>query len=187
MVLAAQQVDRQAASALLGVAPFDDDSGNVTNARISILTNGQVYKFFTDLEHPNKMDEKAFFEFNILDFRERDVEELKKFAKSAFDVDTILTIATAMIFIGLCRTLMNRQFHLALIRLPETLHPRDRLPVSAGRILGAFREAVTNRVSIGYTLAMTAITGALFGFINSSQQIFADVFDAEAAFPASSP
>jgi len=37
---------------------------------------------------------------------------------------------------------------------------------------------------MGYTLAMTAITGALFGFINSSQQIFADVFDAEAAFPA---
>lgn len=28
-------------------------------------------------------------------------------------------VATAMIFIGLCRTLMNRQFHLALIRLPE--------------------------------------------------------------------
>ncbi|MDK3074567.1 lipopolysaccharide biosynthesis protein [Sedimentitalea sp. JM2-8] len=28
-------------------------------------------------------------------------------------------VATAMIFIGLCRTLMSRQFHLALIRLPE--------------------------------------------------------------------
>jgi DHA1 family bicyclomycin/chloramphenicol resistance-like MFS transporter len=70
----------------------------------------------------------------------------------------------------------------AIVRLPETLHPRDRLPVSAGRILGAFREAVTNRVSIGYTLAMTAITGALFGFINSSQQIFYDVFEAPGLF-----
>lgn len=71
----------------------------------------------------------------------------------------------------------------AAIRLPETLHPEDRLPIDARRIGGAFREAVTNRQSIGYTLAMTAITGALFGFINSSQQIFADVFAAEAAFP----
>lgn len=33
---------------------------HVTNARISILTNGQVYKFFTDLDAPNKMDEKPF-------------------------------------------------------------------------------------------------------------------------------
>jgi MFS transporter, DHA1 family, multidrug resistance protein len=71
----------------------------------------------------------------------------------------------------------------AALRLPETLHPEDRLPIDAGRIAGAFREALTNRQSLGYTLAMTAITGALFGFINSSQQIFADVFDAEAAFP----
>lgn len=69
------------------------------------------------------------------------------------------------------------------LRLPETLRPEDRLPIKPARIIAAFREAVTNRQSIGYTLAMTAITGALFGFINSSQQIFTDVFDAEAQFP----
>jgi predicted type IV restriction endonuclease len=66
---------------------------HVTEARFGVLTNGLVYRFFTDLEQPNKMDEKPFFEFNILDFKERDVEELKKFAKSAFDLDTILTTA----------------------------------------------------------------------------------------------
>lgn len=66
---------------------------HVTAARFGVLTNGLVYRFFTDLEQPNKMDEKPFFEFNILDFNERDVEELKKFAKTAFDLDTILTTA----------------------------------------------------------------------------------------------
>ena len=66
---------------------------HVTEARFGVLTNGLKYRFFTDLEQPNKMDEKPFFEFNILDFKERDVEELKKFAKSAFDLDTILTTA----------------------------------------------------------------------------------------------
>lgn len=66
---------------------------HVTEARFGVLTNGLVYRFFTDLELPNKMDEKPFFEFNILDFNERDVEELKKFAKSAFDLDTILNTA----------------------------------------------------------------------------------------------
>lgn len=68
------------------------------------------------------------------------------------------------------------------LRLPETLHPQDRMPIRVGRIAGAFREAVTNRQSIGYTLAMTCITGALFGFINSSQQIFFDVFHAPGLF-----
>lgn len=66
---------------------------HVTSARFGVLTNGLVYKFFTDLEQPNKMDEKAFFEFNILDFKDRDVEELRKFAKSAYNLDTILVTA----------------------------------------------------------------------------------------------
>jgi hypothetical protein len=69
---------------------------HVTAARFGVLTNGTIYKFFTDLEQPNKMDEKPFFEFDLLDFKDRDVEELKKFAKSIFDVDTILTTASEL-------------------------------------------------------------------------------------------
>ncbi|WP_420996529.1 type I restriction endonuclease [Cupriavidus sp. 30B13] len=66
---------------------------HVTEARFGVLTNGIVYRFFTDLEQTNKMDEKPFFEFNILDFRDQDVDELKKFAKAVFDLDSILTTA----------------------------------------------------------------------------------------------
>lgn len=69
---------------------------HVTEARFGILTNGIIYRFFTDLEQPNKMDEKPFLEFNILDFKEQDIEELKKFAKSAFDVEIILTTANEL-------------------------------------------------------------------------------------------
>ncbi len=72
----------------------------------------------------------------------------------------------------------------AFLRLPETLKPEDRLPIQVKRLTSAYKTALTDRTAMGYTLAMTAITGALFGFINSSQQIFADVFDAEAVFPA---
>lgn len=78
---------------------------HVTSARFGVLTNGLTYKFFTDLEQPNKMDDKPFFEFNILDFKERDVDELKKFAKSAFDVDTILTTANELKY---TRAIQNR-------------------------------------------------------------------------------
>lgn len=66
---------------------------HVTEARFGVLTNGLTYRFFTDLDQPNKMDEKPFLEFNMLDFKEQDVEELKKFAKVAFDLDSILTTA----------------------------------------------------------------------------------------------
>jgi DHA1 family bicyclomycin/chloramphenicol resistance-like MFS transporter len=69
------------------------------------------------------------------------------------------------------------------LRLPETLHPEDRMPINLGRIAGAFRFALTHRQGMGYTLAMTVISGALFGFINSSQQIFFDVFKAPGLFP----
>ncbi len=68
------------------------------------------------------------------------------------------------------------------LRLPETLDPENRMPIQVGRIVSAFREALTNRRSIGYTLAVTAISGTLFGFINSSQQIFFDVFHAPQLF-----
>jgi hypothetical protein len=81
---------------------------HVTDARFGVLTNGLVYRFFTDLEQPNKMDEKPFFEFNILDFKERDVEELKKFAKAAFDLDTILTTANELKYTRSIQTRLNQ-------------------------------------------------------------------------------
>jgi predicted type IV restriction endonuclease len=69
---------------------------SVTAARFSVLTNGLIYWFYTDLEALNKMDSKPFFEFNLLDFREQDAEELKKFSKSAFDLNNILTTANEL-------------------------------------------------------------------------------------------
>lgn len=61
-------------------------------------------------------------------------------------------------------------------RMPETLAPYDRLPISASRILHGWRTALTDRLSVGYTLATTALMGALYGYLNSIQQIVADTF-----------
>jgi hypothetical protein len=69
---------------------------SVTEARFGVLTNGILYCFYTDLEAPNKMDEKPFFEFNMLDIRESAVEELKKFSRSSFDLDFILNTAAEL-------------------------------------------------------------------------------------------
>lgn len=68
----------------------------VTEARFGVLTDGAKYLFYTDLEAPNKMDERSFFEFNLLDFNEGAVDELKKFTKTAFDVDNIVSTASTL-------------------------------------------------------------------------------------------
>lgn len=73
---------------------------HVTTARISILTNGRVYKFFTDLEAPNKMDDKPFLELDLLDIDEHAAPELRKLTRSAFDVDSIISAAGELKYIG---------------------------------------------------------------------------------------
>ncbi len=80
---------------------------HVTAARFGVLTNGLVYRFFTDLDQANKMDEKPFLEFDILDFKDQDVEELKKFAKSAFDLGTILTTANDLKYTRAIQNLLS--------------------------------------------------------------------------------
>lgn len=83
---------------------------HVTNARISILTNGQVYKFFTDLDAPNKMDEKPFLELDLLDIDEHAVPELVKLTKSAFDVDSIINSAGELKYVGQIKKEIAAQF-----------------------------------------------------------------------------
>lgn len=59
-----------------------------TEARIGVLTNGLVYRFHTDLDTTHKMDSRPFLEFNILDIDDELLEELERFTKSTFDVDS---------------------------------------------------------------------------------------------------
>lgn len=64
-----------------------------TTAKFAILTNGQIYKFYTDLDNPNKMDDSPFLSIDILNIREIQVPEIKKFSKSVFDIDSIFSTA----------------------------------------------------------------------------------------------
>jgi hypothetical protein len=69
---------------------------STTPAKFGILTNGIIYRFYTDLEEKNKMDDRPFLELNLLDIKDSLVAELKKFQKTAFDLDTILTTASEL-------------------------------------------------------------------------------------------
>lgn len=83
---------------------------HTTNARISILTNGQTYKFFTDLDAPNKMDEKPFLELDLLDIDEHAVPELIKLTKSAFDVESIVSAAGELKYVSQIKKEIALQF-----------------------------------------------------------------------------
>jgi DHA1 family bicyclomycin/chloramphenicol resistance-like MFS transporter len=69
------------------------------------------------------------------------------------------------------------------LRLPETLPLSHRRAFTVAVIWDAFRIVVTQRVAICYTIAMTAIFGALFGFINSAQQIYVGIYGVGEMFP----
>jgi len=66
------------------------------NVKVGILTNGVIYKFYSDLENKNKMDLKPFLEFDMLDIKEPLVEELKRFRKESFETDEIVSAASGL-------------------------------------------------------------------------------------------
>ncbi|GAA2873871.1 DHA1 family bicyclomycin/chloramphenicol resistance-like MFS transporter [Aminobacter niigataensis] len=71
----------------------------------------------------------------------------------------------------------------AAIRLPETMHPEDRRPLSLLSVAQAFRTVLTTRMSLWYTLASMVVFGSLFGFINSAQQVYVGIYGLGVWFP----
>lgn len=71
----------------------------------------------------------------------------------------------------------------ALIRLPETLRPENRRALRPSVVIEGFRLVITNRMAFSYGLAGMFVFGALFGFINTSQQIYVDLYGLGTLFP----
>ena len=68
-------------------------------------------------------------------------------------------------------------------RLPETLRPEHRQSIQPGVVMRSIGRIVGTRAAIGYVLGLALIQGALFGYINSSQQLLGEHFGAGANFP----
>lgn len=82
---------------------------SVTSARFAILTNGIEYQFYSDIDEPNKMDSKPFFVFNMLHFEDHQINELKKFTKSAFSLEDILTTASTLKYAGAIKKILEEE------------------------------------------------------------------------------
>ena len=99
------------------------------------------------------------------------------------------TIGQFVLFFAGWRTIFDLLAIMALAaaiwvyrRLPETLRPENMVPIEAGPLTRAWTKVVTNRTAAGYMLGAGIVQGSLFGYLNSSQQLFDRVFDAAEFF-----
>ncbi|MCW2163677.1 hypothetical protein B0I12_000803 [Microbacterium hydrothermale] len=83
---------------------------STTNARIAALTNGVVWQFFTDLDAPNKMDAKPFLVLDLLDIDETLISEVQKLSKDSFDLDSIISAAEELKYVGALKREIAGQF-----------------------------------------------------------------------------
>lgn len=82
----------------------------VTNARIAILTNGETYEFYTDLDAPNRMDSKPFLVLDLSDIDDTLLPELAKLTKESFDLDSVISAAGELKYIGQLKRILAAQF-----------------------------------------------------------------------------
>jgi len=115
-------------------------TSSVTAARIAILTNGIVYRFYTDVEERNKMDSKPFMEFDMLDIRDRLVVELKRFTKQAFNLHEIVTVAGELKYTREIKRILSEQ----LISPSEDFVRFLAGQVYQGRLTQSMREQFTD-------------------------------------------
>lgn len=80
-----------------------------TSAKFGILTNGIEYRFYTDLVTPNKMDDKPFLVLYLDNLKDATINEVKKFHKSYFDVDAVLSTASELKYLGELRSVLSRE------------------------------------------------------------------------------
>ncbi|MDO4919843.1 type I restriction endonuclease [Kocuria sp.] len=82
----------------------------VTNARIAILTNGEKYHFYTDLDAPNRMDAKPFLVLDLSDIDTTLIPELLKLSKTEFDLDSIINAAGELKYVGQIKRAIAAEF-----------------------------------------------------------------------------
>ncbi|MBF9035551.1 restriction endonuclease [Rhodobacterales bacterium HKCCE2091] len=114
----------------------------VTSTRFALLTNGREYRFFTDLEHPNRMDHKPFFIFDILEYSQASLAELNKFSRSEFSVEAILAQAERLKYVSAAKRLLSGWFDTP----PESFVKLVANEIYEGQFRGPARDMLANVV-----------------------------------------
>lgn len=114
--------------------------------KIAILTDGVIYKFFTDLEHPNVMDKKPFMTFDFSTIEEGLIPELKKLCNECFDLDTALCAAQELKYLGQLRKIVASEME----NPSEYMIKHFARQVYDGNLTGNVVEAFKGRVKVAF-------------------------------------
>ncbi len=82
---------------------------SVSAARVGVVTDGVLYRFFSDIEADNKMDDRPFLEIDIRSVDDFGITQLKRFVKAAFDLDDLLGAAEQLKYARALRTYLDRE------------------------------------------------------------------------------
>lgn len=118
---------------------------HVTNARIAILTNGQQWQFYTDLDTPNKMDSKPFMELDLLDIDPVLVPQVARHSKSDFDLDSVLNAAEELKYVSAVKRVMLTQLKEIEPDFANLFIGR----IHQGRVTAKIREQLTPVIQAG--------------------------------------
>lgn len=120
-----------------------------SNAKFGVLTNGIEYRFYSDLNKPNIMDSSPFLVVNMEKLRDAQIEELKKFHKSYFDLDNILSSASELKYMSELKAQIKGEFDNPSPDLVRLLAKRVYDGVITQKVLDVFIDLVKRSVS-GY-------------------------------------
>lgn len=113
-----------------------------STAKFSILTNGILYRFYTDLDEQNKMDARPFLEFNMFDIKEPYVSELKKFHKENFDIENIYNTASELKYTNVVMKLLTAQMKAPSDAFVKYVLSEIYTGVKTASVIERFREIV---------------------------------------------
>ena len=128
---------------------------SVTKARIAVLTNGLEYRFYSDLEEANRMDERPFLVLDLMSLRDEAVAEAQGLTKGCFSLDEMMSAAGELKYLREISLLLDTQFtepeedfvrffHSRVSNGRFTANAKDQF---SGYVKRALALAVKNRVS----------------------------------------
>ena len=118
-----------------------------SKAKFGVLTNGIVYRFYTDLDNLNIMDNTPFLEVDFENLKESHIKELKKFCKSAFNVDDIISTASELKYMSNLKQAIKKEFASPSADLVKLLAKRVYQGVISQRLLEVFTDYVQRALS----------------------------------------
>ena len=141
-----------------------------SKAKFGLLTNGIVYRFYTDLIKENIMDDVPFLEFNLEKIRETQIEEVKKFCKENFDLDNILSSANELKYMSEVKKIIRSEFEEPSPELVKMLTKRVYEGIVTQKVLDQFTDVVKRALKshindvmsekLGIAIKATEVAGA---------------------------